>query len=125
MRLPWQKENTVTEPLPMKGGVIVIPNPYLWSSGPDMASKEVKISFTWGSVTRLLTSIAVSRDAGCQFTSILIGLGEDGSPDHTERTVDLTGLAGTVTVPAVRLDWLAAHGLATIDDVLALQITAT
>jgi hypothetical protein len=123
----WRsKENTpVTEPLPRKGGVIVIPNPYLWSSGPDTGGREVRISFAWNATTRALTTITVHRDAGCAYSTILVGLGVDGRPDSTERTVDLTGLEGDITVPGARVTWLAAHGLASIDDVLSLQITAS
>lgn len=107
-----------------KGGVIVIPNPYVYSSGPDTAAREVSISFTWNATTRLLTGITAHRDPGCQFTSILVGLGTDGTPDSTDKNIDISGLSGDRVLPAARIDFLAAHGLATIDDILALQITA-
>lgn len=107
-----------------KGGVIVIPNPYVYSSGPDTGGNEVRIEFTWAPVLRTLLGITVHRDAGCAYTRILVGMGVDGMPDSTDKVVDVSGLEGDRVVPAQRIDYLLTHGLASIDDILALQITA-
>jgi hypothetical protein len=118
----------MTEPRqgrPAGGGVVVIPNPYVWDSGADLEGRRVTISFTWDSLlTRALLGIVVHRDAGCQFTKILVGLGSDGTPDATDKVIDLSGLEGDRQVPGQRIDYLLTHGLATIDDILALQVTA-
>jgi hypothetical protein len=108
-----------------KGGVIVIPNPYVYDSGADLNGRRVRIEFAWDTTTKALTGVNISRNAGCQFTQILVGLGSDGRPDTTDRTVDLSGLEGARALPASRIQFLIEHGLATIDDILALQITAS
>lgn len=110
---------------PKGGGVVVIPNPYVWSSGPDTANLELRIEFTWDNLlTRALLGILVHRDAGCRYTRILVGLGNDGNPANTDKVIDVSGLEGDRTVPGQRIDYLLTHGLATIDDILALQVTA-
>jgi hypothetical protein len=98
------------------------PNPYHWESG-DLEGDLITIDFTWNATTRALTAINVHRDALCSWNTILIGLGSDGSPDTSVRQVTVP--VGDRALTAPQLSALASHGLATIDDVLTLQITAT
>lgn len=118
------EQKTPTPRGPGRGGVIVTPNPYVWSSGPDSQGREVRVSYAWLATTRLLTTISLHRDPGCDFTHIYVGVGSDGSPNSSERSFDLSGFEGDVTVLGQQLTWLASHGLASIDDVLGLQVTA-
>jgi hypothetical protein len=98
------------------------PNPYHWESG-DLEGDLITIDFTWDNTTRALTAINVHRDAACSWNTILIGLGSDGSPDTTLRAVTVP--VGNRTLTSAQLSALATRGLASIDDVLTLQITAT
>jgi hypothetical protein len=109
---------------PRGGGVIVTPNPYIWSSGPDIHGNEINIAVSWDAGQRTITGITVHRDPACIFSVILIGLGADGSPNSTDKQVDVSGLEGDRVLPANRLTQLASRGLSTVDNVLALQITA-
>jgi hypothetical protein len=58
----------------------------------------------------------------CLYTKILIGLGGDGTPDSTTRKITVPD--GTTVLTPQQLAALAAQGLSTIEDILALQITA-
>lgn len=88
----------------------------------DYVGKVIRITVTFDSATRAITGITTFKDPGCQYTKILIGLGADGSPDTTPRAVDVPD--GTTVLTQQRLNQLASRGLATIEDVLGLQITA-
>lgn len=100
----------------MKGDVQQ--SPWVWESF-DFQSNVIRITATFDNVTRVLSGITVFRDAACVYRHLLIGLGVDGTPDTTPRNVVVP--AGTTVVPVSTLNNV---GLSTIEDVLALQITA-
>jgi hypothetical protein len=85
----------------------------------DNFGKFISITVNFNNTTRALSGATVFRDATCQWTHIYIGLGADGTPDTTDKA--FTVPAGTSSVSAQQL---RQRGLNTIEDVLALQITA-
>ena len=88
----------------------------------DYQDRVIRITVTFNETTRALTGIAVFRDPDCMFTKILIGLGLDGTPDSSDKAIDVP--AGTTVLTAQRMNQLANRGLSTIEDIQALQITA-
>lgn len=102
----------MTKPIP------VTPNPWTWRS-LDYVGLGISIVITWDATTRALTGATVSRDDGCQYNNILIGVPgsaqvktlpapADGKPDATYTAAQMS-----------------RQGLSTVDDVDALQITAS
>jgi hypothetical protein len=92
--------------------------PYEWQAA-DYQHAVIGISVTFDNTTRALTGATVHRDEVCVYTRILIGLGPDNTPDTTEHAIDVP--AGSTQLTAADL---AAIGFTTIEQVLALQITA-
>lgn len=96
-----------------------IPNPYVYDSGADSADRHITITVSWNTANRALTGAVVHRDTGCAYTKILVGVGADGTPNSSTRSF---------TVPAGDTSFtknqMGSVGLNTIDDFLALQITA-
>lgn len=88
----------------------------------DTPGRAIDISVAFDNTTRILSGITVSRDANCVFTKILIGTGADGVPDDTDKVVSVP--AGSHSLTPAQLTNLANHGLTTIEDITALQITA-
>lgn len=88
----------------------------------DNFGLAIRITIFFDITSRALTGITVFRDAGCQWTQILIGLGEDGSPNSSDKAVNVP--AGTTVLTNNQLNVLANRGLATVEDFLGLQITA-
>lgn len=87
----------------------------------DYVGKVVRLTVTFDGA-HALTGATLYRDAGCQWTKILIGVGADGVPDSTPKRFDVSTLndASRTATPAQ----MAAVGLTTIEDVTAFQITA-
>jgi hypothetical protein len=85
----------------------------------DYVGAAIRITVDFDNTTRAITGGTAYRDASCLMTKILIGLGPDGTPDTTET--QFTVPAGTTEIPGSAFSDL---GLSTIEDVLALQITA-
>jgi hypothetical protein len=88
---------------------------------PDNFDLHVTLTFTFNNSTQALTGASLTRDDGCQWNKIYVGLGGDGTPDTTPRTFDVSGLIGT---RAVSTGQLAHIGLNTLADVLSFQVTA-
>ena len=88
----------------------------------DYQNKAITIMVTFNNSTRSITGGSITRDAGCMYTKILIGLGGDGSPDSTDKTFNVAGLEGTQSVGKAPF---TARGFNTIEDIQALQITAS
>jgi hypothetical protein len=99
-------------------GTYVPPNPWVWSAN-DPLGNPLTISVAWRSSTRALQSATVTRDPACSLTTIYIGVGPDGTPNSSPNAYTVP--VGTTTVSSKTL---SNNGLNTIDDVLALQITA-
>lgn len=87
----------------------------------DYQDKAITLSVTFNNSTRSITGGSITRDAGCQFTKVLIGVGGDGVPDHTDKAFDVSSLEGTQSVGKAPF---TARGLNTVEDIQALQITA-
>jgi hypothetical protein len=77
------------------------------------------ISVAWKASTRALQNTTVTRDPACSLGHVYIGVGADGIPDDSANAYAVP--VGSTTITA---NTLKANGLNTIDDVLALQITA-
>jgi hypothetical protein len=98
-----------------------VTSPYVYDSGGDFQGNHITITVTFDDATRALIGAVVHRDAGCVYTKILIGLGGDGTPNTTTRVINVGNLVGDRSFTPTQM---AAVGLNTIDDILALQITA-
>src|SRR5687768_12141764 len=91
-----------------------------WSATfADYVDKVLSITITFDNTPRAITSCTVHKDAGCQYNKLLIGLGEDGSPDSTTKSFTIP--VGDTNVP---VNAMAAKGIDVIEDVLGLNITA-
>jgi hypothetical protein len=88
----------------------------------DYQDKAITITVTFNNSTRSITGGSITRDAGCMFTKVLIGLGGDGRPDSTDKAFNVGALEGTQSVGKAPF---TARGLNTIEDIQALQITAS
>lgn len=97
-------------------------SPWTWQT-LDAGGHVLSVSVAFNETTHAITGVSSHRDTDCEFTQVLIGRGADGSPNSTLRTIDVPD--GDFTLPANRIAALASRGLNTIDDILALQITAT
>jgi hypothetical protein len=100
------------------GGPYVTPNPWTWMSR-DYVGLAIGVSITWDSTTRLLTNCTVWRDDGCQYNNLLIGVPATAQVKTLPAPAD--GIAD-VLYTAIQM---LRQGLTTIDDVEALQITAS
>jgi hypothetical protein len=87
-----------------------------YDSGADSTGKHIWFSVSFG-VDNVLTGGIGHRDAGCQWTKLLIGLGPDGTPDSSTRTINLAGFTGDHAFTAPQLN---SVGLTTVADVLAM-----
>jgi hypothetical protein len=92
--------------------------PYIWEAA-DYLNRVIRITVNFDDGTRLLSGATVFRDAGCVYTKILVGKGVDGSPDSTTKS--FTVPAGTTPISQAQMN---SRGFDTIEDFLALQITA-
>ena len=96
----------------------VPPNPWVWAAY-DRNGIPLTISIPWNTNTRGVQGGNVTRTTGCELTTIYIGLGPDGTPNTAANVY--TVAEGETSFAA---NVLRNNGLNTIDDVLALQITA-
>lgn len=108
----------MTRPLTHGGSVT---SPYIALDAPDSLGRKITITFAFDDVTRLLATGTVHRDANCRWHKIVVGIGVDGQPDSSTHTFNVGNLVGDQVFTAVQM---AAVGFSTIEDVLALQITA-
>ena len=98
----------------------VLQSPWV-SRFADYLDRVITLTVTFNNSTRSITGGSITRDAGCQFTKVLIGLGGDGRPDSTDKAFDVSGLEGTQSVGKAPF---TARGFNVIEDIQALQITA-
>lgn len=92
--------------------------PYAWLAA-DYADRVISIVIDYNETTGALTGATTNRQDGCLFDRILIGVGEDGTPDGTDHLIQCP--VGERNVPKGQLH---AAGLDSITDVLSQQITA-
>lgn len=85
----------------------------------DFGHREVKITVNFNDSTRALTNAVVHRDTGCKFTKIVLDDPNDGA--KAKPLPAPADGAGDRTYTAAQM---SAQGLNTIEQVLALQITA-
>jgi hypothetical protein len=96
-----------------------ISSPYVYDSGGDFQGRHLTATFAFDNVTRVLSGLTVHRDVGCVYVAVLIG-----SPNATPVRVPANGSIPTGDTPVTK-GQLNAVGFTTVEDVLALQITAT
>lgn len=82
----------------------------------DYQGLALKVTINFDNATHALTNVVVTRDLGCLWGTLIVGNPVDG----TAKTFTVAD-GSTSTVNAKQL---SHRGLNTIEDVLALQITA-
>lgn len=93
-------------------------SPWVWTAA-DYQGNAITISVTFNNSTRAITGGSVTRDAGCVYGHVYIGVGPDGTPNTSPDVYAVP--FGTTNLNKNRF---TNNGLNTIEDVLALQITA-
>lgn len=92
--------------------------PWVYES-PDYLSRSIRITVNFNNTTRALTSAVVHRDSGCIYHTIVFDNPSDAV--KAKRLAAPADGAGDRTYTAAQL---ASQGLNTIEDALAVQITA-
>lgn len=93
-------------------------SPYVWDSGADYLGRHISISVPFDESTRaILDGAVIHRDPGCIYTSVVVGVPTDAGAERTGSVPD-----GDTLVSATQI--LAIGGFSTIDQILALQMTA-
>jgi hypothetical protein len=117
-----EDQRTPRPPVARKGpGGPPTVSPYV-QTFEDYLGRVIRITVTFNESTGELSDIVVFRDAGCLFTNILIGLGDDGTPDSSTRKVNVP--AGTTDLTNAQVNQLKNRGLNTITEFWGYQITA-
>lgn len=96
-----------------------VQSPYIWES-PDYQGSVIRITVQFDNGTRALTGADAYRDDACVYRKIYLGKGVDGAPDSSPHVVNVA--SGARHLNAQQLN--AALGFTTIEDFLAVQITA-
>jgi hypothetical protein len=87
-----------------------------YDSGGDYLGRSITGVVTFGA-DQVLTGATVTRDAGCQYTKIIVG-----DPAAPLRTINVAGLEGSRSFTKAQLN---AVGLTVLTDIYGLQITAS
>jgi hypothetical protein len=93
-------------------------SPWVYES-PDYQSRVIRITVNFNNNNRSLTNAVVHRDDGCVYTKIVFD--DPGDNAKAKRLAPPDDGAGDRTYSKSQM---AAQGLRTIEDVLAIQITA-
>jgi len=93
-------------------------SPWIWTAN-DYQDNVIRITVNFNETTRALQASSVFRDAACVYTKIYIGVGVDGTVASTPSV--FTVPSGTTSLSS---NQLKNAGFNTIEDILALQITA-
>lgn len=93
-------------------------SPWVWTAA-DYQGNAITVSITFNDSTRAISGGSVTRDPGCVYGHVYVGTGADGIPDDTPKAFAVP--VGTTNLNKNRF---TNNGLNTIEDVLALQITA-
>lgn len=96
-----------------------ITSPYVYNSGPDANGNSLTCSFAFNNNNRSLSGATVHRDVGCLYVAVLVG-----NPNGTPVRVPASGSIPEGDTP-ISKGQLSSNGFDVIEDVLALQITAT
>jgi hypothetical protein len=92
----------------------------------DYLGRAIRVAVTFDNTTRLISQITLHRDAGCRYTTLLVGLGADGSPDSSVRSFNLKNFTGDRQLSNQELRFVQdpANGIDTIEGFASFQITA-
>ena len=93
-------------------------SPLTWRF-PDYKGRAIGLTVTFNNQTRRITGATVTRDAGCLYTRLYWGVGEDGTPDTSTRVAVVPEGSTTLGAGQIR-----ALGLSTVEDVDAANFTA-
>jgi hypothetical protein len=104
-----------------------------YDSGADYLGRHITATVTFsGTVTRgtdpatwtnPLTGGTVVRDAGCQYTKVIVGpLNPDGTPSAQAKVIDMSGFSGSKSFSKAQLNSI---GLVTLADVANVNLTAS
>jgi hypothetical protein len=104
----------------VKGGPVR--SPYMAGNWADYQGFYISCLITFDETTRTITQIDTHRDQECQFSSIAVGIGPDGTPDSSP--IRWTCPVGDYTSTVDDLAWLASVGVTTIEQFNSYQITA-
>jgi len=99
----------------------VLQSPWV-SRFADYQGLAITLNVTFNNATRSITGGSITRDVGCVYTKVLVGLGGDGRPDSTDKVFNVGGLEGTQSVGAATF---TSRGFTTVESIQALQITAS
>lgn len=94
-------------------------SPFVYDSGGDYRGNNLRVTVTYNNSTRALTGASITRDPGCVYSKIYLGVGVDGTPNSTPHQVSVP--VGTLAITTAQL---AAIGLNLAEDIYALQVTA-
>jgi hypothetical protein len=91
-------------------------SPYqFYDSGSDYRGRHITGTVTFDGANNL-TGGTVTRDAGCMYTRIVLGmLNADGSPAAGSKVIDVSGLSGPRSFTKAQLN---SVGLVTVDDIM-------
>lgn len=95
-------------------------SPYIYKA-IDANGLAITIVFAYDNTTRILGNATISRDQGCLYSTIYIGVGGDGAVQSSTRKIPVPQGASSRPFPQGQLN---AIGLTIVDDVLGSQITA-
>ena len=95
----------------------VFASPWTWQA-QDYVGLRIDITVVFDNTTHALVSATLHRDTGCQYTKIVIGVPSAGTSKRITAPAD--GAADRTVGAAA----MSTQGLNTIEDILALQITA-
>lgn len=101
----------------MNGGQLNV-SPWPWEA-PDYQGLVIRIAVSFNVSSRALQNAVIHRDSGCQYNTIVL--------DNPTDAVKAKRLAAPVDGAADKTytaNQMKAQGLNTIEDVLAVQITA-
>jgi hypothetical protein len=104
-----------------------VTSPYTYDSGADYQEHHLTCALSFDEGTRVLTTALVHRDPGCVYLAILIG-DPNGTPVRLPASGAIPEDVGGVgtSISHAQLDAaLGPIGVTTIEQVLALNITAT
>lgn len=96
-----------------------ITSPFVWQQS-DTYGLVIRATFSFDNITRALTGAVVYRDPGCLKTTVYVGVGPDGQPESTAPKNIFEIPDGTTEI---NVNQMRQRGFATIEDVLAAQIT--
>lgn len=88
-------------------------SPWVWTSGSDYQGKAITLSFAYDNSNHALGDLTTTRDTGCVWSKLEIGLGGQ------RKTVTVPNGQRTFTPAQIT----AATGFTSIDQIWALNIT--